>query len=298
MLKSIKYEEIVLELNKTIEWMESLDARVSKHCRVQQILKLAKQLNLAHKKGTLEGIEEKKKNLYIAALLEADDYLVISRALHGRSEPELREKLTKAINGSFPEKEETADTSARDALFELVFVAILKDSGLEPIGFDDSKVNFQGRNVLFECKRLSSEKEERVEENIETALTQLTRKLGKGEFGVVVLSIEKNMKMFGRSFKQIDENDLRNLQIGVGKVFFDKYIPFIRRATLNINVLGFIAINRSGHIVDVFPNLVKAKFFTFYPTVDPRSFQLSEYNFFMDFKDHLEKKLNAQMVSG
>jgi hypothetical protein len=291
MIKSIKYEEIVYELNKTIEWMESLEVRVSKHSRIQQILSLAKQLALVHKKRTLEDIEEKKKDLYIAALLEADDYIVINRALYGRSEQELIEKLSKAINGSFPEKEETTDTTARDALFELVFAAILKDSGLELIGFDDSKVNFQGRNVLFECKRLSSQKEGRVEENIETALAQLTRKLDKGEFGVVVLSIEKNMKMFGRNFKQFDENDLRRLQVEVGNIFFGKYRPFIEKRTLNINILGYIAINRSGHIVDVYPNLVKAKFFTFFPTVDPIYFQLSEYNFFIEFKNHLEKKL-------
>jgi len=296
MIKPIKYEEIVYELSKTIQWMESLGVRVSKHCRIQQILILVKQLAFAHKKGTLEGIDEKKKDLYIAALLDADDYFVINRALHGRNEPELIEKLSKAINGSFPGKEEATDTSARDVLFELIFAAILKDSGLELIGFDDSKVRFQGKNVLFECKRLSSEKEKRVEENIETALAQLTRKMGKEEFGVVVLSIEKNMKMFGRNFKQLDENALHSLQVRVGNEFFNKYMSFIRKATLNINILGFIAINRSGHVIDVYPNLVKAKFFTFYATVDPRSFQRSEYNFFMEFKDHLEKKLNAQMV--
>ena len=291
MIKPIKYEEIVHELTKTIQWVENFDIRVSKNCRIQQILQLANQLAVAHKKGTLEGIEEEKKGLYIAALLEADDYVVISRALRDGNEQELKNKLSKAINGSFPEKKETTDTSARDALFELLFTAILKDSGFELLGFDDAKVNFQGKNVLFECKRLSSQKKEKVEENIDIALAQLTKKLNKGEFGVVVLSIEKNMKLFGRNFKQVDENDLRSLQVKVGQAFFDKHMLFIKKRTLNTNILGYIAINRSGHIVDVYPNLVKAKFFTFYPVVDPKYFQRSEYNFFMAFKNYLEATL-------
>ena len=90
MIKPIKYEEIVHELTKTIQWVENFDIRVSKNCRIQQILQLANQLAVAHKKGTLEGIEEEKKGLYIAALLEADDYVVISRALRDGNEQELK----------------------------------------------------------------------------------------------------------------------------------------------------------------------------------------------------------------
>jgi hypothetical protein len=89
-----------------------------------------------------------------------------------------RRKLATILTGPLdPTEENPADASvqARNFLAELELAADLSAKGIPPIGFDDLRVSFQGRDLWFESKRIHSHSQ--VPNHLAKATSQLTRSL-------------------------------------------------------------------------------------------------------------------------
>ena len=131
------------------------------------------------------------------AFTEAEEIVELLPFLRSTETKIVRPRVERALLGPpIPTDEDQNSSKGRNALFELVMAAKLKQAGYEPIlgKHPDLAIDADGRRLLIECKRPASEGA--VRKRIKEAGTQLAGQVrswrsGAGTRGVVAVSLTK-----------------------------------------------------------------------------------------------------------
>jgi hypothetical protein len=136
--------------------------------------------------------------------------------------------LIKGPEHSNKENPSTSSNQARNISFELVIAAHFAAAGYSINLSTEADLSIEdvGKILFVECKRPQSKK--RIEENVHTALKQLTRRYDESEFngdkrGFIALSISKVLNPDQLLLSGIDEQELRGRMIRVVNEFIEKY---------------------------------------------------------------------------
>lgn len=130
-----------------------------------------------------------------SALADARGFGLIAETLKGSphlGDPDLKQTLIDIVAGPLLLSDETVGplADARNKFVELELAAFMGTSGLNIVGFDDLRFEFEGAKFLVECKRPYSANG--LRRNIEKAYSQVSRKLGStNERGIVAIAVDK-----------------------------------------------------------------------------------------------------------
>ena len=193
---------------------------------------------------------------FVTALYEANDLIAIHKGLVGKYDSEISEHIKKYAKGPANYREEAPSASsnlARNIAFELLVASKIVAANI-PLDFSvktDVATKFDGRSILFECKRPQSE--ESIEKNIKDAFKQLERKykspVRARHRGIIALDISKLLNPEFMLYVQPDAVSLdRGLtQIADQFILKNERLWQLRRNSKTIAVLirfGIMGINQ------------------------------------------------------
>lgn len=171
------YETIHRDYASAVGWMRSLGVNITSG-RTQHYDKVVGNWT----KEYATASEQQGKDIFpdfVSSMFEVMDFIDIYKALSNVPVNQLKSiasKLQKGVNGPINLASETSDSStARNFIFEALVAARSHrpEKGVETI-FDcisDTGFRIQGKNVLVECKRITSL--EKLEANVRKACGQL-----------------------------------------------------------------------------------------------------------------------------
>ncbi len=158
----------------------------------------------------------------LTSLFEIHEIIDIHRSLGGKFDNELKRHLETYAKGPAKyteEKTAAASNVARNIGFELILMAKLANAGI-PLDFSiksDVAAKFDGRSLLFECKRPQAESG--LSGNIKTAFRQLEEKYQNPQRlryrGLIAIDITK---LFNPDFLLYERDDAEALNSGLGRI--------------------------------------------------------------------------------
>jgi len=191
-LTTIRYEQILSELDAMAEWLPSKAQIRIDGTRFSEIRACVQEIVIRLQNGTLEELVAAKGNeLLWNALTESDSFIRIYSALKQISSQKLpRGSLKKCLSGPLlPREESHISAESRNTVFELELAARFHEVGIELTGFDDIDMLLDMSQVGVECKRPFSAKSSI--ENLRKAKEQIRKKHGPFKLGMIAFAIDK-----------------------------------------------------------------------------------------------------------
>jgi hypothetical protein len=142
-----------------------------------------------------------------------------------------------ALSGEF----DPATRDPRNKFVELELAAYCADAGINLIGFDDVKFEFEGTRYLVQCKRPASMKS--LYTNIDNAYKQLRDRLEEVERGIVAIAVDKVFALDERFHDAESAEDLSRIGIKIA-ISFGKLVAKYEGTWLDTRVVGIAAIIR------------------------------------------------------
>lgn len=194
----IKFETFYAELDEAIIWLESIGLKCN-GTRISQYKDAIRLLVDLHKEDDISEIRKKFRPIS-NALYEANETIIIYKALSLEYTNEIKKHLQKILKGPIEYTHENPSSSsneARNIAFELATMALLVLHNFKldfTVGSDVAITFNDGENkFIFECKRPQAEN--KVEKNVRKARSQLReryKQYSKGEMqGLISLDISK-----------------------------------------------------------------------------------------------------------
>jgi hypothetical protein len=251
---STPYESFAQDLDAAIEWICTFGIS-QERTRIGEYKRAISVLSEIYKTEDLE--KTRKEFVRIAtALYEANDLISIHKGLAGKYDSEIGEHIKKYAKGPANFREEVVSASsnlARNIAFELLVASKIVSANI-PLDFSiktDIATKFDGRNILFECKRPQSE--ESIEKNIKDAFKQLERMyknpIRARHRGIIALDISKLLNPEFMLYIQPDAASLDRglVQIADQFILKNERLWQLRRNSKTIAVLirfGIMGINQ------------------------------------------------------
>jgi len=209
-MRTVSFVAVLDRLNEAIDFCTQvgLDARQSRFFRYRErIAELLGALSLRPLSLQRPDYE------YVVPLCEATEFGDAVEVLkHGDIES-LRGKLRAVLKGPFlPIDEDDATSLSRNTLFELTVAARLTRAGFHAVIGDspDVSCSLQGKDLLFECKRVASAS--KIRTRIKEAEKQLRDDLTRarpGSRGAIAVSVSKVLNPGDKFLAAEDEASLR-----------------------------------------------------------------------------------------
>ncbi len=175
----------------------------------------------------------------------SENVLGIFRRATEEERKQLAKRIKDVLSGPPYTKNETASNSlARNSQFELLLAARLISRGYNDVKLlenPDILVKIKDRNYAFECKRLTSQSKSAITDNVNNAITQITRNRSNDVFGRVVAvdlssQYEKGENWLGGKSHNSAENFAQR-ELGKDAMYIIKNCPkLIENAKANIIV--------------------------------------------------------------
>ena len=289
-LDSISYQECYKKLLDTEKWLNSKGIE-TKETRFEKILENVKTINESFKSNTIDSmIKEKGNEVLWFSLLEAAPFELICKSFKNLKDHEIpRKKLKDILGGPFlPKEEEIGDSNVntRNYLFELELAAKLKSKGINIIGFDDVKFEFESIDFIIECKRIFSDKT--VKPNVEKAYEQLKKQMNENKRGIIALSVEKIYKTDHLYFEATEaETEIKINQI------IDSFIKENRKYWgnfIDIRIIGIFIVLKFIVIIKPRQLLTSGFQLAVLPLCTPKNLQYSDYDRLMALGNKLMNK--------
>jgi hypothetical protein len=178
---SISYAQILAQLNEALAFCTNLgiEAEAGRFGQYRKDVQRAIDISTAglasFSPAELERIREEARRLRIA-LSESLEFGKLLPYLQSCKAEDIVPKLRKVVDGPpLPSDENESSNIARNIQFELTFASMVARAGFAPkLGeHPDLRVVIDGRDLLFECKRIFSPS--KVEARLEQAGKQLKR---------------------------------------------------------------------------------------------------------------------------
>lgn len=212
--------------------LKELDVKTSDRNRFDTAFSLLQDLENARATGKIDSLAGTRLGHMRFALRDIGD---IQRILHGISlytgdTSLLAKKLSKMLGGSHSPTTETHNNSEpRNVQFELVLLSDLLISGLKAYLREpnpDIEVIVVGRVYSIECKRVFSDSDHSVQDNVGSALKQLLKIIGDDQRkrGIVALAIERRLNGGDKILVAQNENVARQRLDYEIQQFIFKYV--------------------------------------------------------------------------
>lgn len=174
---SIPYESFAANLDKAVAWIDNLGV----HYEKTRVGEYKRAIDILLEVYKTKDIERTRKEFvrFVTALFEANDLIAIHKGFAGKYDQEIREHIEKYVKGPADYRHEVISASSnlgRNIAFELLVASRIVSTGVE-LDFSiktDIACRFDGRSILFECKRPQSHKN--LEANVKDAFKQLEKK--------------------------------------------------------------------------------------------------------------------------
>lgn len=236
--------KIVLDIQYACDWYAGLNIKIS-NTRLEAI----RDHVVFHLMNTATA---EAKSFEKGIVTEKDYYTLNDGAGFGLIAKELsklkshklpRQTIKDILGGSLVPRDEGLNNSdGRNKFVELELAANLSSVGLELLGFDDVAFKFEGVRYLCECKRpfrMSS-----LDQNIDKAYSQLTRKLKSSEDrGLIAIAVEKMFNL-NHSFQTVNmESDATDFALNIACELREKLMKY-QTTWDDPRIVGVLAIVR------------------------------------------------------
>jgi len=243
------YDEIICDADEVLSWLKSLrvnvtDSRLVDYRETVRILNdTVKKRMIAQAQGTPTFIEVCDSFFELSIISSIHKQLKDEKAY-----PPIRRLrlVTKGPFLSLDEKKSDPNRQARDFQFELLTLAMMKKQGMvyEPLlANTDVSGIFEERPIIMECKRLWSVK--RVEENIQTGISQLIVKLNQlpdksRPIGLLGLDFTRIETPPGYLLECVSQGEIEK-RLGAIAEKYLRYYEYCWSETLDIRFIAVVA---------------------------------------------------------
>lgn len=236
------FEEDIFLLEKVTEWLDSIGITTS-GTRFKQLLDRNKEIVAALKENRVDSLIDDHGNLVLwQAITDANSFIKVYNSFHNEKSHLLPRKSLKIIlEGPFlpwDENPKLDNIGSRNILFELETAAVLKEAGVQLIGFDDVDFTFNGVRFNAQCKRVHSPKQ--IKNNVEKAIQQFTKRMGSENIkGLLCLSIDK---LTEKENKILQVKTVQELEPIIAPILheFIKDNRYLWTNIPNINIIGML----------------------------------------------------------
>jgi len=238
---SIDYSDIVYKLDRIESWLKNRNVE-TKNTRIDFLIRNVKLIEKAYKTD-LKSLGNMSTEEFIFSLMDSYSFINIYEQFHNKPTNFIgSNKYREIIKEPFLSSEEISgskNVNPRNFFFELELSAKLNQNGINVIGFDDLKFDFEKIIFLTECKRLFSEKN--LSYNIKHATNQLYKKIKTSENGIIALSLEKIFKLDEKILRVNHFKDINKEIMKLSHKFISKNKEMLRSIN-NDRIVGYFLV--------------------------------------------------------